>query len=451
MPTKERFRAKEEREKRRLAEVKSRDIAREFRNKKALGAKEREKTKVGSSPAAESLSRGIADKFKRTKEIENPKNRDRRAEEVRRLHFEEGLTQEEVAKRLGVSVHTIYRTFKKQGWEPRHSTRRKELDENTVRRLYYDEGLTQEKVAEKLGVSESTIYRHFRKHNMKPHRIDTRNEVDSKEVHRLHFEEKLSRKEVAEKLDVSERTISRIFRDQGWEAHGQTKYQNENERELARRENRKNTQMKVIELREKLFGTKCQICTEERKIAVHRKDGSEHNPNDLWRISNLRTVNPDEYAAVCIPCHRGVHWMMRTYGQNWAQIKSQSLMEPLSKQKIREPLNLPDESEPSSQTYLKLKPRFEGSEEEIRRALFGENCQICGSRYDEKQLYLHRKDGRPHSSGLTMKEKFFRTLDAKEWVFLCYSDHRGVHWAKKALGLEWGDLKRKEDGAEGEI
>ncbi|MCK4567012.1 MAG: hypothetical protein KAU48_06860, partial [Candidatus Thorarchaeota archaeon] len=242
-----------------------------------------------------------------------------------------------------------------------------------------------------------------------------------------------------------------IFRDQGWKSRGQTKYQNENERELARKENRKNTQMKVVELRENLFGIKCQICTEERKLAIHRKDGSKHNPDDLWRISNLGTVNPDEYAAVCIPCHRGVHWMMRTYGQNWVQIKSQSLMEPLSKRKIREPLNLPDESEPSSQAYLKLKPDFEESKEKIRRALFGEKCQICGSRYDEKQLYLHRKDGRPHHSNLTTKEKFFRTLDPKEWVLLCFSDHRGVHWAKKALGLEWGDLERKEDGAEGEI
>ena len=651
MPARERFRAKEERERRRLAEAKSRVIAREFRNKETLGSKEREKIKAGSNRAAESLSREIADKFKKTKEIENPKNRDRRAEEVRRLHFEDGLTQEEVAKKLGVSVHTIYRTFKKQGWEPRHSTRRKELDEGEVYQLYYDEGLTQEKVAEKLGVSESTIYRHFRKHDMKPHRIETRDEVDSKEVHRLHFEEKFSRKEVAEKLDVSERTISRIFRDQGWKARdstsrsevgvnevrqlcfdegltqkdvakklnvsvitvgrifkdhgwkarnsiswskvdtnevrqlyfdegltrkdvakrlgvsvytirktfkkqgwkmrrstlwkeldkeevrqlyydkklskekvakklgvsvstiyrhfkehnmrshriytrdkvdskkvhklyfeeklsqkevakkldvtertisrifhnegwkarGQTKHQNENERELPRKENRKNTQMKVVELRKKIFGIKCQICTEERKIAIHRKDGSKHNPDDLWRISNLRTVNPDEYAAVCIPCHRGVHWMMRTYGQNWVQIKSQSLMEPLSKRKIGEPLNLPDGSEPSSQAYLGLKSGFEGSEEEIRRALFGEKCQICGSRYDEKQLYLHRKDGRPHSSELTMKEKFFRTLDPKEWVFLCYSDHRGVHWAKKALGLERGDSRRKEGGAEGEI
>jgi len=146
MPVKERFRAKEERERRRLAEAKSRDIAREFRSNKALGAIEN--TKAGSSSAAESLSKEIADKFKRTKDIENPKSSDRRAEEVRRLHFEEGLTQEEVAKRLGVSVHTIYRTFKKQGWEPRHSTRQKELDENAVSRLYYDKGLTQEEVAE---------------------------------------------------------------------------------------------------------------------------------------------------------------------------------------------------------------------------------------------------------------------------------------------------------------
>ncbi|MFW9893924.1 MAG: hypothetical protein ACFFFO_17100 [Candidatus Thorarchaeota archaeon] len=49
-----------------------------------------------------------------------------------------------------------------------------------------------------------------------------------------------------------------------------------------------------------------------------------------------------------------------------------------------------------------------------------------------------------------MKEKYFRTLDPNDWLFLCNPEHRGVHWALNKLGREGDNLKRK-DGAEGEI
>ena len=369
---------------------------------------------------------------------------------IKHLHFKDGLSQQEIADQMGVSVHTIYRVFKKEGLTPQRSTKKIDLDPQYVKQLY-DSGLTQQEVAEKLSVSDSTIYRHFKKHGITPHRMASRAEVDRMEVHRLHLDEKLGRKEVAEKLGVSERTISRIYHDEGLEAYGQKKYETDEERELARNEIRKNTQIKIIELRKEIFGTKCQTCTEEGNIIVHRKDGSEHNPDELWRIHYLRNVNPNEYAAVCPSCHPGIHWMMDTYDQNWEQIKSQSLNIPISHYKRRESLRLPDESEPSSEDYQKIKLGFEGSEEELRRVLFGDSCHFCGAKYDEKQLYLHRKDYRPNHSDLTSKEMYFRTFDPNEWVFLCYLDHRGVHWAHKALGLEWDDLKRKESGAEGEI
>ncbi len=367
------------------------------------------------------------------------------------FYFKEGLSQQEIADKLGVSVHTIYRCFKKEEWTPRNSTKKVSFEHEEVCWLYYDQGLTQQEVADRLGVSLSTVYRHFRKHAMQPHRIISRDKLDNREIHRLHFDERLTQKEIGERLSVCEHTISRIFRDEGWTPWGQIKYFGEKERELAKKESKEKVQMKIVALRKHLFGTSCQICTEARKIAIHRKDGSRHNPDDLWRISNLRTINPDEYAAVCVPCHRGVHWMIRTSNQNWEQIKSQTLSIPISKRKASEPLSLPDESEPSSAAYLKIKHNFQGSEEETRRALFGDICHICGSRYDEKRLFLHRKDGRPHNSSLSTKEVFFRTLDPKEWVFLCYSDHRGVHWAKRALGLTWDNLMMTRNGAEGEI
>ena len=132
-------------------------------------------------------------------------------------------------------------------------------------------------------------------------------------------------------------------------------------------------------------------------------------------------------------------------------IKSLPLRKQQLESDLRKPLILPDESVPSSQAYLEMKSGFEGTEKELRIAIFGERCHFCGSRYDEKQLLLHRKDGRPHHGDLTIKEKFFRTLDPKDWVFLCNHEHRAIHWALNTLGLKWDDLKRKEDGAEGEI
>lgn len=652
---------------------------------------ERKRTERDDKPKNREKERadpkGFSEAVKKSRKISE--SRKEFSKEVQRLHFEEGLSQQEVADKLGVNVHTIYRLFKKEDLTPRASTKKINLDQREVKQLY-DSGLTQKEVAEQLGVSESTIYRHFKKHDIKPHRIGTRDEVDSKEVHRLHFEERLNRKEVAEKLGVSEQTISRIFRDKEWITNRVTRsrvyidesyrlqpienltkkedverhddheepirhhFQKQNQeekrskvdideihrlyfnekltqkevakivgvstqtvsrifrnqnwearrakdeiyqlhfienltqreiaerldvqektildhfrqqnwearqepvdideiyrlyykehltqreiaerldvrvrtirhhfreqnwktrkrctdlgkysqvnmdevrrlyveeklnqsevakvlgipkyivseifkennwkyrdyqvhstdeiRKLARKENRKKTQLKVVEMREKLFGKKCQICTEERKIAIHRKDGAEHDPDDLWKVKHLRTVNPDEYAAVCIPCHRGVHWMMSEYGQNWNQIRSHAVMKIQSEPTMRKPLDLPNETVPSSQAYLDLKDGFEGSEEELRRALLGEKCYFCDLHYNKgKRVIIHRKDGRPHDSKLTTKEQYFRTLEPKEWVSVCQKHHRYVHWVMDDLGLEWDDLKRKEGGAEGEI
>ncbi len=593
-----------------------------------------------------SNNRSFSETVKESMKISN--SRDEFSKAVYRLHFREGLTQQEIADRLGVSVHTIYRRFEKEGWTPNLSTKKIDLNPDEVQRLYEGEGLSQKEIAKKLGVSESTIYRHFKKHGIEPHRIATRDEVDVKEVHRLHFDEKLTRNEVSEKLGVSEQTISRIFRDQGWvvnrvlrssvdidevrrlyfderltqkevakkigvstqtisrifkdqqwearrtlvdidELHrlhfienlnqreiadklnipeetirhhfrkhnwevklekvsvdeiyqlyfvenftqqeiakkldvcvgtirrhfreqnwkiknqrkGFTKhrdvsidevhrlyfdeklnqsevakilgvpyhiisrifkeknwkhrnnlvYVTEKEREAARLENRKKITQRIDEMREQLFGKECRICGEERKI-IHKKDGEEHEPSDLWRLSILKSVNPDEWAALCIPCHLGVHWMMNNYDTNWSQLETQSTDVRNSPQNIREPLELPTDQTPSTPEYLKLKSEFQGNRRELRMALFGEKCHFCGIHYEEKRIAIHRKDGRPHAERLTVYEKYFRTLNPDEWVSLCQNHHRFVHWTMDTLGLQWDDLKNfkiKENGAEGEI
>ncbi len=56
--------------------------------------------------------------------------------EVHWLHFEDGFSQQEIADKMGVSVHTIYRCFKREGWTPRLSTKKIILDHGEVSRLY---------------------------------------------------------------------------------------------------------------------------------------------------------------------------------------------------------------------------------------------------------------------------------------------------------------------------
>ncbi|MHA1575995.1 MAG: hypothetical protein ACTSU3_01410, partial [Candidatus Thorarchaeota archaeon] len=68
-------------------------------------------------------------------------------EEIHRLYFEEGLTQEDVANQIGLSRSSVQKVFKENDWEGRRSRRTTDVDE--LKRLYYEEGHTQEEVAMK--------------------------------------------------------------------------------------------------------------------------------------------------------------------------------------------------------------------------------------------------------------------------------------------------------------
>ena len=492
MPAKERFRANEERERRRLAEAKSRDIAREFRNKKALGAKEREKTKVCPSAAAESLSEAIANKFRRkpegkgdnlslqekfpkresesSKRYELPTSRTemeisregeseksnrnskrehskssslRRSDEIYRLYFNEELTQSDVAERLGISKSTIGRVFRINGWTARHKPSRREIDGCEAHKLYFDEGLTQKEVAEKLGVSKSTASRAFQFYGWNTRIIKSRSELDAIKIHQLHFDKNLSQKEIAEKLGVSRQTITRIFRDHEWQGRGHTKFESDEEREIANKEKAQLFRRKIHRLREKLFGTECTICgidKEKKSLAIHRKDGIDHDYDALWRLEYLETVNPDEWTALCIPCHRGVHWLMKFGKFEWDEIEgffkeNRGLEYERKSPKFLEADSIsPSESEQVSRTP-------EENVANLRKALFGENCFFCGTHGKEKRLAIHRKDGRPHGDRLLWSKKYLRALNPNDWVSLCQKCHRYVHWTMNELHLDWAKLE----------
>lgn len=361
------------------------------------------------------------------------------AEDVHHLYYEEGLTQQGVAGKLGVSSATIRQIFREQRWQYRKTGRRLEIDMNVVHRLYYDEGLSYEKVAKQLGVSITVISRIFNEQNWEPRKSIRWQEINPDDVYRLYFIDKLTQEEVAKRLGVSKPIIRRVFRQNAWQVR-QRGFDNDIDRKKAAKERRKRTQIRVQKLRKELFGEECNICGQKRKLAIHRKDGSYHHKDALWRIRYLKSINSNEWVALCIPCHRGVHWMMKC-GMMWAELVK--LSDLINNQEGKEliPLKLPKPEHSSSLAYLQMRKDSNDSGE-LRRALFGESCHFCGVKNDEKRIVLHRKDGRAHPKKLISHLKYFRTLDPTEWVFLCQRHHRYVHWAMRRLNLKWQDLEQ---------
>jgi len=262
--------------------------------------------------------------------------------------------------------------------------------------------------------------------------------IDAEEVYRLYYVKNLTKEQVAKELSTTEWALRNVFKERGWESRIRS-FETEEERVQARKDTVEKRLQRIKDLRAEKFGTRCRICEETKHLSIHKKDGEEHNKEFLWRKMNLENVNPEEWAALCISCHRGTHWMMNRYGKDWDSIEA--LATKPAKPRNLEPLELPSKDTPSSPEYLAIKDNSEGDTEALRRALFGETCYFCNTHYENKKVPIHRKDGRPHQEKLTKKEVFFRTLDPKEWVALCNEHHRQVHWAIESLNLDWEDLE----------
>lgn len=326
------------------------------------------------------------------------------------LYFVEILSQTQVAKILKISVKTVQTTFRKRGWRGRKTGGKiVHLDEEEIRVLYFEKGLTYDEIAEKKGL-ETT----------KP--------------------------------------IMRIFKNRGWtpriDRRGtkKRKFRNEEERKAARVAFSRDTMQRIKDLRAHLFGTCCRICGAEstdKSLSIHRKDGTEHKEDALWRIGSLKSLVLDEWVPLCVSCHRGVHWLMDSRGMNWGHIE-----EYLDKQQKSTICNLPSiplpgNDTPSSETYERIKQDAKGSIQKIRQMMFGSSCCDCGIPHGTRRLVVHRKDGRLHSKRLLSSVKYLRTLNPEEWSLLCQKCHRYFHWTMDILGMNWRDLEKS--GALGEI
>ncbi len=321
--------------------------------------------------------------------------------QVHRLYFEEEKTQREIAEELEVKRHIIIAMFKEKGWEARPAAqRRQEANPDEVYKLYFQEGLSQKKVAKKLGLRSTS-------------------------------------------------PIQRIFKENDWVSRGRwgdgptydrRRFSSEDERKNARKKRSEKQLQKVKEMREQLFGTECKICgtsNKERTIAIHRKDFTEHRQNKLWIKGELDSIDPEEWVALCVACHRGVHWMYEQHGAEWKDIEQHRHNNVRQISKTKDLYELSD-----MQKESKRNGHYERETiDELRKRIFGEKCSICDSDKDNRRPAIHRKDGRPHRSNFLRLERNLKLLDPSEWVALCQKCHRYVHWAMDNLHMKWENFE----------
>ena len=373
--------------------------------------------------------------IKKKSRVRARNEKDASVTDVRRLYFDEGLPLSQIARKLGASPYIIRRIFKNHGWEARKP---QDADED-IRRLYFDDRYPKSGVARKLGIANSTVHRAFERNQWLTRPPPKKgNPEDARKLYELG----LTQKEIAKRLGVSRSTIVNYLRELGVKCR-YSKYESDEERERARKENAKRRLEEVQELREKLFGTKCRICEvgkEKRKLAIHNKSGKEHFENALWGLPFLRRLNPEEWAALCTMCHRGAHWAHEELGMDWKTIESQ-LEQRTMKRTYQEAVKQNSKHDSQSTSNKKdQKQNLVGEVEDIRKSLFGDECYFCGTIPEGKRLVIHRKDSSPHRGSLLWSKERLRELKPEEWQALCTKHHRYVHWAMKNLGFEWDDI-----------
>jgi transposase len=219
-------------------------------------------------------------------------------EEVYELYHQEGYSIKKIGEIYGVSYGPILRIFKENNWDYGQEIH---VDLEQFYHLYFEQGLSKEETGERLGVSRKVIDRVLDEHEeweARPAGFQSA-EIDLDEFKRLYYDEEMLLEDMAKRFEVSERTIVRFRK----------------EHDLRVRD-----RATIRSLRDSLFGTECVFCGRKRKF-IHRKDGAPHPSEILWRREDLLALDPDDWAALCRPCHRLTHSLMRNYGCEWSEIE----------------------------------------------------------------------------------------------------------------------------------
>ncbi|TFG33906.1 hypothetical protein EU527_06260 [Candidatus Thorarchaeota archaeon] len=270
-------------------------------------------------------------------------------EEAYRLYFDEKWDLKDVAAHFGCKTTTsLRRVFEEHGWKTRYQeTYEKVIDPEEVFRLYNEEGLSLRKIGEHFGVSYHPIRQIFKEHD-KPYGQEI--QIDPEIIRFLYFEKRLPKDEVCNRLGISKKPFDRILEEQGWDARPvgfqsleidldefKRLYYDE---ELTLDDISKQLEVSITtlcrfreehgleirdkasirELRDRIFGKMCVTCGKPRAV-IHKKDGVPHPVEILWRKKDLLTLNPEDWAALCKPCHRITHSLMKNYRCEWSKIE----------------------------------------------------------------------------------------------------------------------------------
>ncbi|MHA1882379.1 MAG: hypothetical protein ACTSUO_04965 [Candidatus Thorarchaeota archaeon] len=371
---------------------------------------------------------------KTTKKKSQSKKKNISSQQVFHMFFAKGLSQSIIAKKLGASPKEIGKIFTKVCIEPRKFSRR----DAKIAKMYYSQRMSKADIARKLGVSYNTVIRTFNKYGWKS--LPRKTRANPEEACRL-YGTGLTLAAVAKKLGVSYYTIANYLRELGVEIR-KPGYKTDAERQQARKNKGRRHRKKVKALRDDQFGSTCRICgvgREKRKIAIHKKNCEEHDDRDLWRVEFLNKVNPDEWAALCVMCHRGAHWAHDELGADFDVLEKMANQGGQTKEDT-------DSSQKKSRTDSSTDSKMsesglaDKSVEEMRKDLFGEDCFFCGELPSDKALAIHKKDGEEHDKKELWNKEKLAKLNPDDWVALCQKHHRYTHWAMKRLHLNWEDI-----------
>jgi DNA-binding CsgD family transcriptional regulator len=358
------------------------------------------------------------------------------------LIFDKELTQSQIAKKLGVSPKEIGKIFAKVGIEPRKLSPR----DAEIAKMYYSQRMSKVDIAKKLGVSYNTVLRTFDKYGWKS--IPRKTRAEPEEARKL-YEKGRTQAEIAKKLGVSRHTIGNYLRQLGVEIR-KPGYKTDEERQQARKEKGRRHRERVKAFRDGLFGSTCRICgvgRDKRKIAIHKKNCEAHDDKDLWRMKFLKKVNPDNWAALCVMCHRGAHWAYNEMGAEFDALEKMAKQGNQTKEgtdksqkESKKDSQKESKTDSSSETRDDKSDLANKSVEEIRKDLFGDDCFYCGEIPSDKRLVIHKRDGEKHDDKELWDKETLMKLNPEEYEALCTKHHRYTHWAMKRLNLNWEDI-----------
>ncbi len=218
-------------------------------------------------------------------------------DEVYTLYNEEGYSLRKIGEIYGVSMGPIRRMFIENEWEYGQEI---QVDADELCHLYFTLGLSRDEVCEKMGFSRKVFERvlEYNEWDARPSGFQPV-EIDLDEYKRLYYVEELELEKMAERLKVSVSTLIRFREEQ-------------------------NLEDRVLnygkELRDEIFGTECRLCGNPYEH-IHKKDGVPHRSHVTWTRKSLLTLNPDDWAALCVSCHQLTHALMKVYGLDWDEIE----------------------------------------------------------------------------------------------------------------------------------